>query len=435
MWDAIIVGGGTSGAAASISAARANCKTLLIEKNGFLGGTATASLVTPMMRNMPDKGHNFTESLYQEVLDRLKNIGHAATHTDGNPEWLDPEMMKCVLDDLCDESGVEVLFDTVLTGVKTDNNLIASITCFNKSGFSEFSAKYFIDATGDADLAAFAGVSCQSGEENTGQHQAMSLRFIMSDINLESFGKWLMEIDPDSGVSSFTQNEAGQIFLTTAHTCEDKDWKLRPYFNQAIEDGVIKPEDAAYFQVFSIPGQENSLAFNCPRIYSEKPLDPLNMWDLSYAQKMGRKQIRRIAKFCKKYLPGFEKAYISQIAPALGIRDSRRIEGVYKLTEDDIFKARKFPNYVAKSNYPIDIHSQEKGKSELKFLPQGEYYEIPVESLIPQNIENLMVVGRSISASFKAQASLRIQPNCWSMGEAAGKIIAGKISTPLSYLE
>ena len=255
----------------------------------------------------------------------------------------------------------------------------------------------------------------------------MSLRFNMSGVNLDTFGEWLMQIDPDSGISSFFKNEKGHIFLTTAHTWEEKDWKLRPYFEKGIEKDLIKYEDAEYFQVFSIPGQNNSLAFNCPRIYSKEPLSPFNMWDVSYAYTTGRKQIRRIAAFCQKYFKGFENAYISNIAHQLGIRDSRRIEGNYCLSKQDILQAKKFKNPVAKSNYPIDVHAQKGEKNKLTFLKDNEFYEIPLESLIPKSIENLLVVGKTISCEFDAQASLRIQPNCWSIGENAGKYVSKKV--------
>lgn len=432
MWDLIVVGGGSSGVAAAVAAARNNCKTLLIEKNGFLGGTATASLVTPMMRNMLDSAHNLTNGLYSEILARLKQTGNAGVHPDGNPGWFNPEMMKCILDDMCEENNVEVLFDTVITEVNTQDDKIISLTGYNKSGFNHYKAKYFIDASGDANVAALAGIPFYLGDKESlfcynsklSTHQALSLRFNMANIDLDAFGSWLMEIDPDSGVSSYYHTEEDQIFLTTAHTWENKNWKLRPYFEKAIQDKVIKQEDAAYFQVFSIPGQKNALAFNCPRIFYKKPLNPLNAWDLSYAQKMGRKQIRRIAEFCKIYLVGFQDAYISQIAPQLGIRDSRRIQGVYKLSEEDLFNAKKFKNAAAKSNYPVDVHS---GTTGIKLLPKGTYYEIPFESLITEKIKNLVVVGRSISSTFRAQASLRIQPNCWAMGEAAGEFISEKV--------
>ena len=423
-WDLIVVGGGTSGVAAAISAARQGCKVLIVEKNSFLGGTATGALVTPMMKNITQSGESLTHGIVLEVLDRLAKTGNSATFEDDNPGWFNPEMLKCVLDDFCEENNVEILFDTVVFGAEVDNNNITSIKCWNKGGKSELKAKYYIDATGDADLAALAGVPFESNE-----HQTMSLRFIMTNVNLDSFAKWLEEIDPDSSVTGIDYHNYESILLSTAHTWDNLGWKLRPYFSFAVREGVLKEEDAAYFQVFSIPGQKNSIAFNCPRISADKELDPLNAEDVSYAYKQGRKQIRRLVKFCKKYLSGFEEAYVSQIAPQLGVRDSRRINGLYKLTEEDILNAKKFDNKVAKSNYPVDVHAKEKGKNELKHLPPDQYYEIPLESLIPENLENLLVVGRCISTTFKAQASVRIQPNCWSMGEYAGKYIADRIKS------
>lgn len=421
-WDLIVTGGGTSGVAAAISAARYGCKVLIVEKNSFLGGTATGALVTPMMKNITQSGENLTQGIVLEVLDRLAKSGNSAAFKDGNPGWFNPEMLKCVLDDFCEENKVEILFDTVVLGTEVDNNNITSIKCWNKGGFSKLKSKYYIDATGDADLAALAGVPFESNE-----HQTMSLRFIMANVDLDVFAQWLTDIDPDSNVTAIDYHNYETILLTTAHTWDNLDWKLRPFFTIAVKEGILEEEDAAYFQVFSIPGQKSAVAFNCPRISAKHELDPLNPEDISYAYKQGRKQIRRIAEFCKKYLSGFEEAYISQIAPQLGVRDSRRINGLYKLTEEDILEAKKFDNAVAKSNYPVDIHAKEKGKNELKHLPPDQYYEIPLESLIPVNIENLLIVGRCISTTFKAQASVRIQPNCWSMGEYASKYVADKI--------
>ena len=163
--------------------------------------------------------------------------------------------------------------------------------------------------------------------------------------------------------------------------------------------------------------------FNAPRIFSEKSLNPLNPEDTSFALIQGRKQIRRLMNFAKKYLPGFENAYISQIASQLGIRDSRRIECEYCLTEEDILSAKKFDNPVAKSNYPIDVHSREKNKSILDKLKEYEYFEIPLEALMVKGFDNLFVVGKTISTTFLAQAAIRIIPNCLTMGENLGKYI------------
>ena len=422
-WDLIVAGGGTSGVSAAISAARLGCKVLIIEKNGFLGGTATGALVTPLMKNKTEDGVDLTNGLLAEVLSCLEKTGDCATHKNGNNGWINPEMLKCVLDDFCERDNTEVLFDTIVVGASVADNKITAIKCHNKGGAAEFQAKYYIDATGDADLAAVAGIDFESKE-----HQSFSLRFNMANVNIEAFAGWLNEIDPDSGVSSVDYHDYETILLTTAHTWEDKNFKLRPYFNYAVREGILEHEDGAYFQVFSIPGQKNAVAFNCPRIPAQGNPDPLNPYEISFAYKQGRKQIRRLAEFCKKYLTGFEEAYISQIAPMLGIRDSRRIKGIYKLTEEDIIDSRKFKNAAAKSNYPIDVHSSKAGMSELTHLVPDDYYEIPIECLIPENINNLLVAGRCISATFRAQASLRIQPNCWAMGESAGKYAANLIN-------
>jgi len=421
-WDLIVAGGGLSGVSAAITAAKKECKVLLIEKLGFLGGCATASLVTPMMNNCDTSKTPLNNGLYLEILEKLMKTKDSAVHSNGNPGWFNPESMKFLLDDLCQENGVDILFDTMLVGAKRDNEFIVSVNCMNKAGLQQYEADFFIDATGDADLATYAGVPFEAKE-----HQSLTLRFNMDNVNLYKFSQWLTDIEPEMLFSSIEYNDFETILLTTAHTSENLGWKLRPYFNIAVRDGILKAEDAEYFQIFTIPGQKNAISFNCPRIYSPKPLDPLNPWDISYAYIQGRKQIKRLEKFCKTYLPGFEESYICQVASSLGIRDSRRIEGVYKLTEEDILIGKKFKNSAAKSNYPIDIHGNNKSENRLIELSKDNYYDIPIESLIPKGISNLMVVGKCISATFKAQSSARIQPNCIAMGESAGNYCAERI--------
>lgn len=415
-WDLIVAGGGLSGTAAALVAARNGLKVLIIEKYGFLGGCATASLVTPMMKNNDIDNTPLNKGLCLEILDRLEKEKNAAEHPDGNPGWFNPEAMKFLLDDMCEEAGVDVLFDSCIVGAEKQGNKIISVNCVNKAGFKKYYADFFIDATGDADLASFAEVPC-----DTDEFQSISLRFNMENVNLYEFSQWLTDIEPEMVLSSVEYIDFETVLLTTAHTKENMGWKLRPYLGLGVRDGVLKPEDIEYFQIFTIPGQKNAVAFNCPRIHSLRPLNPLDPWDISYAYRQGRKQIKRLAEFCRKYIPGFEEAYISQIAPSLGVRVSRRIQGKYHLTEHDILENKKFSNPAAKSNYPFDVHGKEKDEIEpIKNREEG-YYEIPIECLIPQGVSNLMAVGKCISSSFKAQSSARIMPNCIAMGEAAGE--------------
>jgi len=201
-------------------------------------------------------------------------------------------------------------------------------------------------------------------------------------------------------------------------TGEAKNTALGPLIRQAIDAGVLEEDDLGYLQFFSMLGRPGELAFNCPRIAGLKSTDA---WDLSTAQQIGRQKIRRIATFFKKYVGGFEDSYIGTVAPMVGVRESRRIVGEYTLTEDDFLNEARFDDSVARNSYPIDIHSvKAKAGIVMKHLPKGHYHEIPYRCMLPVGVDNLLVAGRCLSATFAAQAAVRIQQNCRALGEAAG---------------
>ncbi|MFW5735855.1 MAG: FAD-dependent oxidoreductase, partial [Halanaerobium sp.] len=185
-------------------------------------------------------------------------------------------------------------------------------------------------------------------------------------------------------------------------------------FKEAEKEGILKKEDLNYFQIFSIPGQLEKMAFNCPEIPFE--VDPLNTCERTQAYIEGRKMIKRLLAFTKKYFPGFEQAHLAKQAELLGVRESRRIKGEYTFNLEDYQKRRKFEDAVASSAYPLDIHGREL---KLDKLEAGEYYQLPFRSLIPQKINNLLVAGRHISATFSGQSAIRIQPVVMATGEAA----------------
>ena len=421
MYDLIIAGGGTAGCAVAVNGAKSGLKVLVIEKNTYLGGSMTGALVMPMMKNMLKNGKELSGEFVKELMDEMRKTGDALTYSDNKIGWLNSEMLKCTLDDLFEKYGVDVLFDTAVTGAMLKNGKIETIETVYAGQKQTIKAKYFVDATGNGDLATLCRANYKNG--NDGNNQAMTLRFIAGNVDIKRFAEFLKGIDDDRIVSPIEEIN-GEIHLSTACTWDNEIWKLRPYFKQAVDDGVLKEEDCAYFQLFTIPNQPASVAFNAPRIYAEKSLNPLSAEDTTYALIQGRKQIRRLMNFCKKYLPGFENSYVSQIAPMLGIRDSRRIEGEYELSEDDILSCKKFENSVAKSNYPIDVHSLKKDGSILNKISDDDYFEIPLDALKVKGVENLFMAGKIISATFLAQASLRIIPNCLSMGESLGKYIA-----------
>ncbi|OGI19690.1 MAG: hypothetical protein A3B68_04855 [Candidatus Melainabacteria bacterium RIFCSPHIGHO2_02_FULL_34_12] len=423
-YDVLVAGGGSAGVAAAVSAARSGAKTVLIEKATFLGGMATGALVTPMMKNALDAKNTLTKGVFLEVCDRLVKAGGGATFNDGNPGWFNPEIYKWVLDEICSDAGVKIMFDNQIISCEVENKKVQKVFMFNKGGIFSISAKEFIDTTGDGDLIHLSGVSYEAKEK-----QAMSLRFMMSGVDLNEFASWLQKNDK-SGDSPVYFLENGDILLSSAYTYE-KSWTLKPFFDEALKKGDLTKEDAAYFQIFSVPGSPGFVAFNCPRITPEnKALDPLNNDDTSWLLVHGRQMIKRISNFCKKYLPGFKKSYVSQIAPLIGVRESRRLIGQYILNAEDVLSGKKFDDAVANSNWPIDIHETARRRDGNGAMtgkpPHGDYYQIPLRSLLPKEdeIKNLIVAGRCLSATFEAQGSARIQANCWAMGEAAGMLAA-----------
>lgn len=421
MYDLIVAGGGTSGIATAISAAKNGAKVLVVEKNTFLGGSMTGAMVMPMMKNMLKNGENLSSDLVEELMNELKKTNDSLVFSDNNIGWFNSEILKCVLDDICEKYGVEIYFDASVINVYCENNKISSIEVFYAGQKKKLEAKYFVDATGNGDLASLCGCEFDIGKD--GVNQAMTLRFVAANVNIGRFAEFLENIDDNRDISPIYQIN-GEIHLSTAYTGDSDKWKLKPFFDKALEDGVLQEEDCAYFQIFTIPNQPASIAFNAPRIYAKNSLNPLSVEDTSYALIQGRKQVRRLMMFCKKYLAGFENAYVSQIAPMLGIRDSRRIKGEYTLCEKDILACKKFKNAAAKSNYPIDVHSLKKEGSILTKISEDDYYEIPLDVMKVANIDNLFCTGKIVSATFLAQAALRIIPNCISMGENLGKYIS-----------
>ena len=425
-YDVIVVGGGTAGCAAAYTAGKLGLKTLLIEKNIHLGGTITSALVVPAMKSGE---HQINTDFYNELIEELHNIGGQATYQ-GNKGWFNPELTKIALDSLMAKANVEVFFDTHIRNVILENNRIKGIIISkemlsvynekieiqNKELSVSIEAKYVIDASGNCEIGKLCG--CEFLEEKN-KDQPVSLRFMMGGVDVPRFAEWLKDYDKDRSVTT-VENINGFIHLSTAYTWDKgKDWALAPLFDDAVANGVLKDHDRNYFQIFTVAGMPTTIAFNCPRIIDyTKTLDVANM---SKALQLARKNIFRLAEFCRVYLVGFENAYISNIADMLGVRVSRRIKGKYIYTINDVKSGKIFEHPVVVSNYPVDVHSKDKDGSTLEVVKD---YTLPLESLMSADVENLFVVGRCISADFMAQGALRVQASCFSMGEGVAKYIA-----------
>lgn len=405
-YDVVIAGGGTAGVSCAWNAAKRGLRTLIIEKNSFLGGSITSSLVIPAMKTSDNAiNTDFFNTLYE----KLKSLGGAITYEDGNKGWFNPELTKIALDILMQEAEVNIMFEKEILSISTE---MIDIDNFFHLHLSELSSpietKYLVDATGDAKICEKSNCNFL---ENSEEFQPKSLRFILSGVNVKEFSDWLMEYDKDRNVTTSCTVE-GRTYLSTSYTWDSSTkWALKPLFEQAIGDGVLTNEDTNYFQLFSVAGTSDSIAFNAPRLLKNSD---------SYQE--GRLSILKLSNFCKKYLPGFQNAHISNIANSMGIRVSRRVRGKYVYTYEDLIQGKAFDTPVLISNYPVDIHSDKKDNSMLQKVYKE--YQLPIESLMVEDYDNLFVIGRCISADFKAQGALRIIPSCFSMGEGLAKYLA-----------
>ena len=413
-YDVIIAGGGTAGCSCAYTASKLGLKVLLVEKNSFLGGSITSSLVIPAMKTSDNA---INTDFFNLLFNELHKLGGASEYCDGNKGWFNPELTKIVLDKLLQSVGVDILFESEIQKIyKNLSSYNVTIYHNNLLGRDEglsvcIDTKYIVDSTGDAEICK--KLNCEFLDKYENKTQPISLRFIMSGINIKEFSEWLMNFDTDRNVTTACCTD-NTTLLSTAYTWdENKNWALKPLFKKGIEQGVITEEDSNYFQLFSVAGAPDSVAFNCPRL-----LDTNISRSEAYIK--GRESILRLSQFCRKYLPGFENAYISSIANSLGVRVSNRVKGKYIYTQNDLISGKRFNNPVVISDYPVDIHSSEKNSSILEIVNQE--YMLPIESLIVN--DNLFVAGRCISAEFEAQGAIRIIPSCFSMGEGLGKYIA-----------
>lgn len=405
-YDVIVAGGGPSGVAAAIAAARNGCNTLIIEQEACFGGMATLACV-PAFGPYTNGVHDLIGGIGREILEELKKGGYESPFYDRKPDrmegidWypIDPERLKPILDHLVTDSGCEVLFHTAVTDVKSHDGTIEAVQVFGKSGFQWLESKYFIDCTGDGDLAAMAGASWEYGDAQ-GRVQAGTLCFRAAGIDVERFMDYVRR-EGENGNLSVASEKAGR-------------------------DGRFP---AGETKIGGMALQADGMAgLNFGHVYDLKPLDP---WNLSQAEMEARRKLPEMIQFLREYVPGMEHCVLASSGPYLGIRESRRIKGGYTLTKEDYRNRADFPDAIAYYSYPIDLHAavpeESKGNEELYHnskYKNGECYGIPYRCLIPEGMKNLAVAGRSISADRAMMASVRIMSACFATGQAAGTAAA-----------
>ena len=410
--DVLVVGGGPAGLGAALGAAGAGAEVVLVERHAFLGGNATAALVMPLMsfhtqRGAPAPGaaadllpqdHGPGDPVVKGVLRRLLERLHGAggslrpSEQTGFVVPFDPEIFKLVALDLLDEAGVHVLLHALATGVigapRPDGVVFET-----KSGPIVIMARAVVDATGDGDIAALSGAPFEIGREGDDLVQPMTLMFRMVEFERTAFAAY-RQAHPDQwrGVHGL--------------------WDL---VRQASATGELSlaREDILFFGT----PHERELSVNSTRVTG---VLGTSVWDLTRAEWQARRQMRQIAAFLRKYVPGFERSYVAQSGVTIGVRETRRVTGDYALTAQDILGAHKFDDAIARGTYPIDIHNPQGKGTLLMRLPPGDWYDIPLRCLLPQRVDRLAVAGRCISGTHEAHSSYRVMPIAMATGQAAG---------------
>jgi hypothetical protein len=401
-WDVIVVGGGPAGCTAAAAAAREGARTLLVESGGVLGGMGTAGLV-PAWCPFSDGEQIIYRGLAQRVFEATKaRMPHVAP---GALNWvpIDPEALKCVYDDLVTEAGVTVRFFTSLIGVDCETSGEATtLLVGSKAGLTAMRARVHVDATGDGDLAAWAGAEFEKGGPD-GELQPATACFALGNVDEYHFlsGPRLHRNDPNSPIHAIYAS--GRFpYVKDVHCCEHR-----------VAPGTV--------------------GFNAGHLWDVDNTDPISV---SRAMIEGRRQTAGFRDALAEFHPkAFAGAVVSATGSLMGIRETRRIIGDYVLTKDDYVARRSFADEICRNAYYIDVHHtaaeargggptmEQIGKRSLRYA-RGESHGVPYRCLTPKGLRNVLVAGRCISSDRDTNGSVRVMPVCLATGEAAGMAAA-----------
>ncbi|UYM15525.1 FAD-dependent oxidoreductase [Endozoicomonas euniceicola] len=412
--DVLVVGGGSAGVAAATTCGRKGLNTLLIEKYGFCGGAAVAGMsgtICGMYLASDDKSKppeqvvfGFTEEFRQALYQRggltdPQRYGKTFTVTH------DPLVWREVADEFLMEAGVEVLYHTAVTGVVMEGDTYTGVVVESNAGQALIKAKRIIDASGDAAVVARAGGEYFFGDNGVIQNPTMFFR--IGGVDMKTYLNYYGEdtICPTKVTEKILElNASGQYSL---------------------------PRHKIWIFPTSRPGE---LMVNATRLTAQdgRVLNAIDPVDFTESEIFGRRQVREYARFLKNFVPGCEQSYVVDTGVEVGIRQTRSIEGVEKLSNDDVVNCRKRPDGICRSPWPIELHSGTKPK--LHWLLE-DWYDVPYNTLLPKYGENIIVAGRCLSAEHEALASARVTAQTFEYGHAAGQAVALSIKNNRSLRE
>ena len=389
-YDVVVCGAGPAGVIAAIAAAREGASVALVERFGFLGGMATAGLVMPLSV-FTYQNKRVIGGIPWEFIERLEAMGGGYIEKPLGNVAFDPELYKLCMQRMVLEAGVMLYMNSYLTGtVVGTEGTVECVVIENKSGAEALEAKVFIDCTGDADLAAMAGVEMQP--MNGEPLQPLSTYFILAGVDTSS----------PLIAEAMHHNKQG----VNCHCLP-----IREYLLEHAEE-LNMPEFGGPW--FCTTLHEGCVAVNMTRTAA----DACDNRDYTAAECRLREDVYRMADVLRNNFAEFKNCYVASVATQAGIRETRRIKGVHTMTAEEYMSGYRYEDSISRGAHPIDIHATKGSSQVTHFLEQAAY--VPYRALIANNYPNLLVAGRCLSADRKAFASMRVQASCMGTGQAAG---------------
>ncbi len=385
-YDVVVVGGGTSGVAAAVGAVQAGAKTLLIERNPYLGGEATHSGVAAfcgffscdehLSRTVAGVGAKVVEEMEKLGPQSVDYIISAAGHKNIN---FRPEYLKCAMDNVLEAAGVDLLLKAYMVKATVKEKRIISLLCLDDEGEFTVEGTTFVDASGDANLTRLAGAKTLWGDGQT--VQAATLPFRLCNVDTTQ------DMSPNAVEKAILQAKAAKIpFLT-----REKGFILKQKTSHVVS--VLLPS----FIPLNLTSEEQT----------KKEIDT-------------RKQVMSYVEALHRYMPGMEKCELVVIGPDIGYRETRRIVGKYEVTTDDVLERRKNKQGVARCGWKPEIHKDVNKMGTYLEVKDGSYFDIPLGALQSADLDNLYASGRMISSDPIAFAAIRVMGVCFATGHAAG---------------